>query len=522
MKLKILLLLFFLPVFIYAQNNKLDSLLKVIETSKDDSAKAENLYDVARIYELEKIDLPNAKKYAQMAIDESQKVKHHAGAFRATILLAYSYREMAQKTEAINYLQKAESIFESHKELSFQSNLCGNYINTYCAIADVYSGMRDFANAEKYALRALEFSEKYKTAKGKCWMTLSGIFSEQNNIVDAKDYALKALNYFKENKSLVDVARTYAFLARYAYDDKDYKGSITNYQLSFDNYKKVKSIYGMRVALYNLAEVYLKIDSIDKAEYYINEVYKYTTSSSNDVIFLYHINQFKFNINYAKKNYQVALGLCKDMLDYALKDKSNYNIKEVYSKYLLVYKAINDVGNALMTSEKIRELNDSIYNASIAKNSAELVKKYEAEKKEQQISFLDKENRLTKDKLEKESLLAGALKSENTLKDDKLQEALLLEQAIARENKLKDGDIKKNAQLNQTLEMQNKIMQKNSSIEARERWLLLLLLLLCIIFGLNYYWSYLRQQANYKKIVRQSEDLQVLNKEVHHRVKNNL
>ena len=496
MKLKTLLLLFFLPVFIFAQNNKLDSLLKVIETSKDDSVKAENLYDVARIYELEKIDLPNAKKYAQLAIDESQKVKHYAGAFRATILLAYSYREMAQKTEAINYLQKAESIFESHKELSFQSSLCGNYINTYCAIADVYSGMRDFTNAEKYALKALEFSEKYKTAKGKCWMTLSGIFSEQNNIADAKDYALKALNYFKENNSLVDVARTYAFLARYAYNDKDYQGSLANYQLSFDNYKKVKSIYGMRVALYNLAEVYLKIDSIDKAEYYINEVYKYTTSSSNDVIFLYHINQFKFNINYAKKNYQVALGLCKDILDYALKDKSNYNVKEAYSKYLLVYKAINDVGNALITSEKIRELNDSIYNASIAKNSAELIKKYEAEKKEQQISFLDKENRLTKDKLEKESLLADALKSENTLKDEKLQDAMLLEQAIARENKLKDGDIKKNAQLNQTLEIQNSIMQKNSSIEARQRWLLVLLLLVCIVFGLNYYWSYRRQQAN--------------------------
>ena len=168
-------------------------------------------------------------------------------------------------------------------------------------------------------LKSLNIDAEFKTSKK------SVAISKQKNLIEANSYVLKALDYFKQNNAFDDLARTYAFLARYAFIDESYDKAIDYYNASYQTYKKAGSLFGMRIALYNLSEIYLKVKNYEKANYYINETLK-ITGAANDVIYLFFINQLKFNISYDAKNYADALQVANLLLELALKEKNLENI----------------------------------------------------------------------------------------------------------------------------------------------------------------------------------------------------
>ncbi len=543
MKYFVISIFFFFTQIAFGQKTNIDSLIHVSQTIKDDTIKARTFFNIAQAYKQETIDFVNATKFAQKSLDLSNNIQYYPGSIRAILLIGQTFREQSLYKEAIETFISATRVCEEHKEKLLDLSLCVNYIAAYTLIADIYVVLRDFPNAERNAFIALEIAEKYNTQRGKCWMALGNIFSEQKNYVEARKYTLKALEDFNQQTNRhSDVARAYAFLARYYFVEGDYQNAIATYLLSYEYYKKANNVYGARVALYNLAEISIKAKEYGKAENYISEILN-NTNAAKDALLLSFINKLKFSLTLQKKNYTEALAISKEILDYAVKEKNIVEIKEAYQKHYLVYIETKDTINAFLMIEKISELKDSIYNTSIAKNTAELAKKYETEKKEQQISFLDKENKLNKDRLDKETQLRLLLKSENLLKESKLQQELLLKEALERENalqnieleqkktiqqvlerenKLKIIELNKEAQLSRTLQTQNGLMLENSKNETRVRWLMIAALLGFTAFGINYYRSYKRQKSDNLQIVKQADDLKVLMKEVHHRVKNNL
>lgn len=536
-------IIFFTTYVAFGQKTNIDSLINVSQTIKDDTIKARTFFNIAQAYKQETIDFVNATKFAQKSLDLCNKIKYYPGTIRAILLIGHTFREQSLYKEAIETFKSATKVCEEHKEKLADLSLCVNYIAAYTLIADIYVVLRDFPNAEKNAFIALEIAEKYNTQRGKCWMALGNIFSEQKNTVEARKYTLKALEDFKQQINRhSDVARAYAFLARYYFVEDDYQNAIATYLLSYEYYKKANNVYGARVALYNLAEISIKAKEYSKAENYIAEILN-NTNAAKDALLLSFINKLKFSLTLQKKNYTEALTISKEILDYAVKEKNIVDIKAAYEKYYQVYMETKDTINAFLVIEKISELKDSIYNTGIANNTAELVKKYETEKKEQQISFLDKENKLNKERLDKETQLGLLLKSENLLKESKLQQELLLkevlerenalqnveleqkqtiQQGLERENKLKNTELNKETELNKTLQTQNGLMLENSKNETRVRWLMIAALLGFTAFGINYYRSYRRQKLDNLQIAKQAEDLKTLMKEVHHRVKNNL
>jgi two-component sensor histidine kinase len=543
MKYLFAILLLVTSYFSKAQAVNIDSLIKATEVMKDDSSKFENLFTICNYYRLTKIDYAKAKGYAEQSVLVAKKANFQFGVALGFITSGYCSREMGLKEAAIVQLKNAIGVFENTSlALPKQQYVYTNHIACYTSISDIYSSTRDFKTAESYANKALVLAEKYQTGVGKCFMSLSTIFSEQNNNEEAKAYAKKALAEFKQNKNPSDIGRAYSFLARYQYIDNDFESAIVNYELALEAYKQAKNNSSIGGTLYNIAQTYLKLNAIDKAEVSLEEIKKYT-NPAKDVVFLSFISKFTFNLYIAKKDYHSALTFCKDILEYAQKEKSPNNIRAAYEKYLIVYLGLKDTANAYIVSEKIGKLKDSTYQADIAKNTSELAKKYETEKQQQQIAFLDKEAKLNQEKLAKETLLAEALKSENELKAASLKEASLLSEALQRENELKDNEIEqkriiqeglertnalekkdllKQATLNNSLQRENALMQANSKKEQAIRWLMIAALVGFTAFGINYYSSYRQQKKTNAQIVKQSEELTVLMREVHHRVKNNL
>jgi tetratricopeptide (TPR) repeat protein len=296
MKRYLTLIILTLSHFAIGQKTNIDSLINVSQTTKDDTIKARTFFNIAQAYKQERIDFVNTTKFAQKSLDLCNKIQYYSGTIRAILLIGHTFREQSLYKEAIETFKSATRVCEENKEQLLDLSLCVNYIAAYTLIADIYVVLRDFPNAEKNAFIALEIAEKYNTQRGKCWMALGNIFSEQKNMAEAKKYTLKALEDFKQQINRhSDVARAYAFLARYYFVEGDYKNAIATYQQSYETYKKINNVYGIRVTLYNLAEISITLKEYDKAESYISEILN-NTNAAKDALLLSFINKLRFGI----------------------------------------------------------------------------------------------------------------------------------------------------------------------------------------------------------------------------------
>ncbi len=516
-----LLAMLFFTIASFSQKSTLDSLINISGKMNENSIKALNFISISNKFRTEKIDYDNAKKYAKQAASLSKKINFPEGVYKAMLAQGYVNRDMAMNPEAITELKNAVAYFESHAALTNNINLRTSHIYNYTALAEIYSKLPDYDSAQKYAFAALSLSEKHNTGIGQCWITLSIIFSKQKDLDQANKYALKAADYFKTNNAFDDLARSYAYLAGYAFTAENYTKTIEYYQLAYDFYKKANSLYGMRIAYYNLSETYLKIKDYAKADYYCIETMK-IKGAENDLVYLFYINQLRYNINFEKKNYTEALAISKTILELAQKEKNLENISAAYENQYAVYKALKNNEKALEMIEKINSIKDSIYNADIAKNTAAIAKKYEAEKQANLIRFLEKENSFTKQKIQQELELSNALKNENIFKEAKIEQEQEFSKVLFESNELRKNQLKKEVELNKTLQSKNKLALEKSNDEGIIRWLLVLVVIIIFTLAFNNYLHLKRQKKANLKINKQAEGLKDLVKETHHRVKNNL
>lgn len=154
--------------------------------------------------------------------------------------------------------------------------------------------------------------------------------------------------------------------------------------------------------------------------------------------------------------------------------------------------------------------------------SAETRNYAEAGLKEREIEYLNLVNKLRAEQLSKEELKRMALLRENILKDSSLANQRLLMAAMATESELRNRQLEKEKELSLSLSRENELKQKMLVGERKSKKLLWAGLASVTLLGGIIYLQYRRQQKKNNIIRKQSAELEVLNKEIHHRVKNNL
>ncbi|MCX6316901.1 MAG: tetratricopeptide repeat protein, partial [Bacteroidetes bacterium] len=153
---------------------------------------------------------------------------------------------------------------------------------------------------------------------------------------------------------------------------------------------------------------------------------------------------------------------------------------------------------------------------------AEIRNTAEAELREKQIEYLNLLNKLKEEKLSKEELQRMALLRENILKDSSLANQQLLMSAMKTESVLRNQQLEKEKELRLALSRENELKQQMLIGERKSKKLLWAGLGAMTLLGAIIFWQNRRQQKKNQIIRKQSTELEVLNKEIHHRVKNNL
>jgi two-component sensor histidine kinase len=154
--------------------------------------------------------------------------------------------------------------------------------------------------------------------------------------------------------------------------------------------------------------------------------------------------------------------------------------------------------------------------------SAEIRNAAEASLREKEIEYLSRENSLKAEKLSKDAALRRALVRQTQLMDSSLERQRRLTVAREVESNLRNDQLIREKNLSLSLSRENELKEERLNAQRRNTVLLWLGIGTLLMLGGIISFQYRKQRRNNAIIRRQAEELNVLNKEIHHRVKNNL
>lgn len=328
--------------------------LKARQESGDKVGIANSLNNIGLIY-LNKGNYDKALDYYQKSYGMQSVLGNKKGMAGALENIGIVYQNRGFYDKAISYFQQSLKIEEEF------DNLLG-VSQSLNSIAGVYFLMNNFEKALKYYQQSLIIKEKLGEIK-EIAFTLNNIGNVYDNIQNYN----KAIEYYDKSLSI------------------SIKAGLT---------QNLGNIYN------NLGNIYIKLKKYDKASEFFQKALIIHQNSGN----LQGVSSCYYHfasIYFQKLQYNKALEFSQKSLSISKRIGLKDHIKKNYQLQASIYAALDDYKNAYLLHQKYVEIKDSLINEESHKQITEIETKYQTEKKEKEIAFLNQQSELNNLKLKK-------------------------------------------------------------------------------------------------------------------------
>ncbi|REG92917.1 ATP-binding protein [Flavobacterium aquicola] len=379
---KYILTLLFIAGSLFAQVPKsMDSVVVFLQTKPQDTTYVLALNQYAFLLVQEgKID--EAKKIIAQMEKLSKKYNFGNGFYKVVNMKGIIEYTNQKPQKAMDYFLECNKIILKYK---LPKKIYQNSLNN---IGVVYEQMGDREKATEYSIKLINYQEKNKLKP----LKPSPYSQLGNNLKFYKKYD-EALVYFNKALKIETDLKNFSGMAicenniGNLYDDlKKNKEAILHYEKGLgyaekDNYKLLQTDL-----LTNAGRLYQKEKDYAKAEKYLKksegisreleatQSLKTVCGNLGDLYFI----QKKYDLS--EKYYQEALALAKEIEDPEYLYIAHENLADLYD-------AKGDYKKAFYHKKNADVSKDSINKIDIAKNTEDLLRKYETGKKEQQIAI---------------------------------------------------------------------------------------------------------------------------------------
>jgi signal transduction histidine kinase len=378
----ILLFVFITALPLLAQQQLADSIETLLKKELPDSTRAVAMAFRGMYYET--IDSAKSKQFYKEAIDYAVKRNLHYAAGLAIHFELYlditkgKYEERLGDIEkAIYYLGLSDNK-KAKLELSF----------VLSEKASMFYKKEMYDSAAIWYLKGIEVLEKekrYDRAAG-LYTNLASVYEILKLKDKQKEYILKGLEAARQSGKGYDLFGTYSMMSQYYFGIDDYKMSLLysdSSRLYFTN-----EMGTARIHLYYLvrAQAFEGVGKFDSSVYYYKKAY----DLKNDDKDKWGMTEPLLRIGYG----YMKLGRKKEAEDFLLKgiklaEENNFVVfkrtgYELLSKF---YEESGDFKQSLTAYQKYSGANDSLQEENRKKAILDLDKKYETEKKEQQLKL---------------------------------------------------------------------------------------------------------------------------------------
>lgn len=391
-------ILFFVFIYVSSYAN-IDSLRRNIESNLPDSVKMNALLDLCWKYNSAEPNLAinYANKALYLAIKNNDKYRQ-AESYSAIGVVNYYKSEYAI---ALQYFRKALNI---RTRIRDEIGIATSFSN----LALIYDLKGDYSKAIIYNIKALRIREKLNDRSGiaKSLANIGLIYFKQD-----KSYYKKALEYYfkalditiKENDNkamgalLNKIGSVYYEIAKL---EKNHvkKDSLLNKALGYFDKAliiraDIKDVKGKAITLSNIGNIYGERDDFDKAlANYLKALNIHKEYGDKSGL----INVL-FNIAYLKTKQgklDEAIERYKMSLQYALETDEKEWLIQNYKELSQLYSKSEQYAEAYKLLLKYTQLKDTIFSLKSSNQIAEMQAQYDIDNKEKEIELLKKDNEI--------------------------------------------------------------------------------------------------------------------------------
>ncbi|RYY49660.1 MAG: tetratricopeptide repeat protein [Chitinophagaceae bacterium] len=361
----------------FAQPLNKDSLLNRLSSAKNDSNKVKLLINLANAFK--NSDLPKARNYCNEALTLSRSLKFTRGIFLSMAndisITRLDGNDSLALIKCRQYLTLAEETADPYYLGVGNLNL-----------AEVTDNMGDNVTAVAYALKGLSIAEKLNRQDllQDAYACLQRLYYSRTEFDKAIFYGKKAIDLallMKDRKRYVTQSYNLAFTYNIT---KQFDSSIA---LSREVIAASQEIGETRIesyAWYNLASISLRNDKVEDALKYAKQCLQLAKNNSDKAIEGSCLTAIASALMQLKKNKEA-----EDYLLQALKLKEQADdqmgIAEVKAIMANLYFALGEPKKAYALVRESEDFSDAYNESVLSKQSSDLEKKYESEKKDVQI-----------------------------------------------------------------------------------------------------------------------------------------
>jgi len=243
---------FQLPLNAVAQNHKIDSLLKVLQSEKEDSNKVNTLNELSkRVFRVG--TYTTSDSFAVKALTLAQKINYKKGIARAYLNRGNAFQGSGDyPLSKSNYLKSVDIC----KEINDKAGLASDYGN----LGNVCEGEGDYKSALEYQLKALAIDSALNSKEGmaKDYSNAGLVYSDESNYAKAVVYFFKALEIDTESHDLTDIGYDYANIGTVYNCQGNYPQALSYFLQCLKLVEKTGDKLGMGSAYGSIGNVYEK------------------------------------------------------------------------------------------------------------------------------------------------------------------------------------------------------------------------------------------------------------------------
>jgi signal transduction histidine kinase len=360
-----------------------DSIISLLKTAKQDTSRVNLLvqvFDIAR-----DSDPDAAKKYIDEAIALGEKLKFESGLLKAYRAKGVFLNIQGEYEQALVLLEKGIAIATRRNDKK--------HLGLYeMSIGTLYYDQGKYQPALDHVLKSVKWREELNDTKGIAdsyiWM---GIIHERGfkNNDKALVYYRFALNNYTAAKDSASISYAYANIGNVYYNIYALDSALY-YQLKALDIKQKNgaSNFSLAISHNNVANVYTDLKDYDKAmQHYQKSLELRRLVSDMNGIATTMVN---IGLVYAhQKKTAAAERYILAGLDTAIKINASEIISNCYEELATLSALKGNYKQAVDYRKKLGILKDSLFNADMATQLAEMQTKYETEKKDLELSKKD-------------------------------------------------------------------------------------------------------------------------------------
>ncbi|WP_461642525.1 ATP-binding protein [Labilibaculum euxinus] len=382
---KLILILFCIPSFLLSFGQKVDFVEQTLDSIQNINSKIEFLNEWTGNNYRTQPDV--ALFYSQECLKLAKASNNNTGAGDALTRIGLVFKKNEEYSKALKYYAKAIDHYQLAKD-SFGIN------TTYQNRGNIYLKENRYDLALDDYLNSLQYFERNQNKKL--------LFSAYNNIglvyKNLKEYE-KSLNYYKKSLNIARKLNSNSSLY-YCYNNianilsiqNNFQEALSYYNKNLDVLKDAPNKYKLAQTYHNIGSCFFEMRQYSMALEYLNQSLELKEKIGNKNLVISTLNSIG-HVFYEQEAYTKALEYRQKALKLAIETKNIEYQKNCNHELFKIFAHLNMADTAIFYFSQYELLKNSIFSHENLKQIAEIQEKYESEKKETQITLLEKENK---------------------------------------------------------------------------------------------------------------------------------